>query len=120
MGSAIERALRNAKDINVAPADADGSELRVWTSLTGSLACQGFQIGGGQATIATSPGLLPAVTDWADWQDGIVQHGSEPYFVRVGDTVTYTFDITTESAPVPFSGRAKMRSTATGETAPCW
>jgi prepilin-type N-terminal cleavage/methylation domain-containing protein len=121
MGSTIERAMRNARDFQVAPDDDDGTELRVWTTLSGSLECQGFQLVPGGAKLATSAGSpLPAVSTWGPWDTGVVQHGSEPFFSRVGETVTYTFDLTTESVPVHFVGEAYMRSTPKGAVSPCW
>jgi hypothetical protein len=75
----------------------------------------------GEARISTSSGALPAQsTTWAEWETGVVQNGSTPFFVENGDTVTYTFDVETESAPVRFSGEAAPRSTATGVSSPCW
>lgn len=120
MGSAMERALRNAKDIQVLPTEANGTELRVWTTLGGQQTCQGFQLTTGTATIATSNGMLPAVGNWGEWETGILTHDGEPFIVKSGDTVRYAFDIETDSAPAQFSGEATMRSTATGEISPCW
>lgn len=121
MGSAIERAMRNAKDFAVAPSDEDGTELRVWTSLGGNLTCQAFQLITGEARIATTSGILPAVSSWGDWQEGVGQQGSTPYFERSGNTVIYSFQLATDSAPVPISGQAKMRTIHDpGEVSPCW
>lgn len=119
MGSAIERAMRNALDFDVD--DATGTELRVRTSLGGSLACQAFLLQDGQARLSVSSAAIPAISsNWADWASGIAQNGSTPFFVENGDTVSYTFDIETDSAPVRFSGEAAARSTATGVSSPCW
>lgn len=120
MGAAIERAMRNAKDLQVSPTDDNGTELRVWTSLGGDRTCQGFQLTTGTARIATSSGMLPGVDTWGAWQEGILQHDSSPFFERVGDTVAYSFEIETDSAPVPISGQAKMRSSHIGGASPCW
>lgn len=121
MGSAIERAMRNAKDFTVSPSDADGTELRVWTSLGGDLTCQAFQLATGEARIVTRSGTLPAVTSWGNWQVGVGKQGATPYFQRSGSTVTYSFELATDSAPVPISGQAKMRTIHDpGEVSPCW
>jgi Tfp pilus assembly protein PilW len=121
MGSAIERAMRNAKDFTVAPTDDNGTELRVWTSLGGDLTCQAFQLASGEARIVTTSGPLPAITGWGDWQDGVGQQGVTPYFQRSGNTLAYSFELATDSAPVPISGQAKMRTIHDpGETSPCW
>ncbi|HEY9309130.1 MAG TPA: hypothetical protein VIP82_15110 [Microbacterium sp.] len=118
MGSALERAMRNALDFDV---DNTGTVLRVRTSLTGPHACQGFLLTDDEARIAMSSGALPANTnDWADWESDVVQNGTSPFFVENGDTVVYTFDIETDSAPVRFSGEAAARSVATGTSSPCW
>ncbi|MDR7190286.1 Tfp pilus assembly protein PilW [Microbacterium sp. BE35] len=119
IGSAIERAMRNALDFDVD--DATGTELRVRTSLGGNLACQAFLLKDGDARFTTSSGALPTLaSDWARWENGIAQYASTPFFVENGDVVTYTFDIETDSAPVRFSGEAAARSTATGVSSPCW
>ncbi|WP_347979141.1 prepilin-type N-terminal cleavage/methylation domain-containing protein [Microbacterium sp. ProA8] len=121
MGSTIERAMRNAKDFTVAPNDDDGTELRVWTSLGGSLTCQGFQLAVGEARIATSSGSLPVVGNWGVWDVGVAKQGSKPFLQRSGNTVTYSFELATDSAPVPISGQAKMRTIKdSGEVSPCW
>jgi hypothetical protein len=118
MGSAVERAMRNALDFDV---DASGTTLRVRTSLSGELACQGFLLTDGAARIATSSGALPADTaSWGDWGGAVAQNGSTPFFAETGDTVTYTFDLETDGAPVRFSGEAAARSVATGVSSPCW
>lgn len=117
VGSTIERAMRNALQYEVSPG---GNVLTVRTSLEGELACQGFQFLGGEAQISMSSGLLSPPSDWPQWQDGIRQRGSIPFFTDTGDAVTYTFDIGTASAPVRFSGEAALRTPLTGESAPCW
>ncbi|WP_169582762.1 MULTISPECIES: hypothetical protein [Microbacterium] len=118
MGRAIERAVRNALAFEV---DATGTQLRVRTSLPGSLACQAFQLTAGQARLALESTALPALaSDWTDWEDGVAQDGSTPFFATSGQQVFYTFEITTEAAPVRISGEASTRSTPTGVTAPCW
>ncbi len=121
MGATIERAMRNAKDFVVAPSDDSATELRVWTSLGGDKTCQAFRLDVGQARIASSASTLPAVGAWGNWQVGVQQQGTQPFFQRVGNTVIYTFELETDSAPVPISGQAKMRTIHDpGETSPCW
>ena len=118
MGHTIERAVRNGLAFEV---DATGTELRVRTSLSGSLACQAFQLTTGQARMALSSTALPAAaTDWTQWEDGITKDGVTPFLAASGQRVSYTFEITTEGAPVRISGEASTRSTPTGVTAPCW
>jgi hypothetical protein len=118
MGSTIERALRDGLTFSVS---ADGTTLRVRTSLPGELACQGFQLMSGQARLTQSSAALTSpATTWTAWQSGIAQDGSINFFVVDGQNVTYTFEIETDSAPVRFVGEASTRSTPTGVTAPCW
>lgn len=119
-GAAVERAVRNAVDLRVLPSDTDGTRLEVWTSLGGSLTCQGFELTEGFAAMSRSAGVLPALPDWGSWATDILRHDGEPFFARAGDTVVYTFDVETESASVRFSGEASMRSTRDGEESPCW
>ena len=120
MGAMIERAVRNAKAMRVYPADDAGTELRVWTTLGGGLECQGFQLTSGQARLTTTAGsVLPVASSWGEWDSTVIQHGSEPFFVRVGDTLTYTFDLATDSAPVQFSGEVAARYVEVGGS-PCW
>lgn len=118
MGSTIERAMRNALDFDVT---AGGTELRVRTSLQGTLACQAFQLSSGQSRMSVRSAGLPALaSNWTPWQQGVAQDGSTPFFSAIGDTVTYTFKIQTNSTPVRISGQASPRSTATGVSTPCW
>lgn len=120
IGQSIERAMRNAQAFDVS---TDGTLLRVDTRLGGSRRCQGFWMNGGAAYMTTSASALPsAVTpDWPDpWQSGVVQNGSTRFFEQDGLSVTFTFDITTDSAPVRFQGEAAMRTPATGGSSPCW
>jgi hypothetical protein len=118
MGSAVERAMRNALDFDV---DSSGTVLRVRTSLGGELACQGFLLDDGEARMSTSSGpLLLASSSWGDWESDVIRNGSTPFFAEVGDTVIYTFDIETDSAPVRFAGEAAARSVPTGVSSPCW
>lgn len=122
MGSTIERAMRNAKGFQLTPSDDSAIELRVWTSLGGNRTCQAFQLDVGQARIASSTSTLPDPSSWGDWEVGVQRQGTSPFFRRIGaTTVEYTFQLETTSAPVPFSGEAKMRTIVDpGETSPCW
>ncbi|WP_426325004.1 PilW family protein [Microbacterium sp. E-13] len=120
IGQGIERAMRNAQAFEVS---TDGTLLRIDTRLDGARRCQAFWMTGGAAYMTTSATSLPAAitTDWPDpWQLGVVQNGTTRFFEQDGLTVAFTFDITTESAPVRFEGEAAMRTPATGGTTPCW
>lgn len=118
MGSTIERAMRNALDFEVS---ADQQELRVRTSLGGTQQCQAFYLAAGTARLAQSAGALPALsTSWTAWNEGVKKNGSTPFFTQTGQSVVYSFDIETESAPVRFAGEASTRSTPTGVSSPCW
>ena len=120
IGQSIERAMRNAQAFEVS---TDGTLLRIDSRLDGARRCQGFWVTGGAAYMTTSASALPAAitTDWPEaWQMGVVQNGTTRFFEQDGLAVIYTFDITTESAPVRFQGEAAMRTPATGGTTPCW
>lgn len=118
MSSTIERAIRNALSFAIS---SDGTTLRVRTSLSGSLECQGFQLlPTGQARLTQSPSALPASSTWTPWHEGVAQDGLIKFFAADGQDVTYTFEIATDSAPVRFVGVVSTRSTPTGVTAPCW
>jgi type II secretory pathway pseudopilin PulG len=127
MSSAIERAVRNGLEYDIANG---GNTLRVRTSLTGSLACQGFHLVDGQpARFTTSSGALAADPDqWPEWVtavDAEVLSGGVvvPFFtlpVGASSTVGFTFLIPTESAPVRFDGEVATRSVPTGGSSPCW
>ncbi|WP_175525243.1 prepilin-type N-terminal cleavage/methylation domain-containing protein [Microbacterium sp. cf046] len=117
ISSTIERAMRNALAFDVS---ADGTTLRVRTSLNGILACQGFVLTPGQSRMSLSSSTLTDNSTWAEWQPGVVPRGSVPFFSVTASTVMYTFDIQTSSTPVRFGGQAFARSSATGVTTPCW
>ncbi len=117
MGATIERAVRNALEFDVS---ADGSQLRVRTSLDGSLECQGFFLTDGTARFSQSSATLTDPSTWTPWQQGIARADGADYFTRSGDTVRYAFDVRTDSASVRFLGEAASRSAATGVSAPCW
>lgn len=118
MGAVIERAVRNGLAVDVS---ADGTQLKVRTSLEGSLACQAFLLTDGQARVTQTPTLIPAdATTWSDWEKGIARDGMTPYFVATGTNVVYAFAIATDSAPVRIVGEAAPRTVASGVSAPCW
>jgi Tfp pilus assembly protein PilW len=118
ISATIERAMRNALDFEVS---LDGQTLRVRTSLDGDLRCQGFHISGGTARWVLVDQDLPVSTAaWTEWETGVRQNGTTPYFVPGSKDVTYTFDIATDSAPVRFEGKGAARSALSGESAPCW
>ncbi|NLP85910.1 prepilin-type N-terminal cleavage/methylation domain-containing protein [Microbacterium sp. CFH 90308] len=121
VGSTIERALRNATEYQVT---ADGTELRVYTTLGGSLECQGFRLTAGSlrmsSTSIASGGLAADATTWPEWQTGIAARGTTPFLEPVGSAVTYTFDVTTESASVRFAGEASARTPLKGDDGGCW
>jgi type II secretory pathway pseudopilin PulG len=127
MSSAIERAVRNGLEYDIANS---GNTLRVRTSLTGSLQCQGFHLVDGQpARFTASSGALAADPDqWPEWVtqvDAEVLSGGVvvPFFALpagANSTVGFTFLIPTESAPVRFDGEVATRSVPTGVSSPCW
>ncbi|KQZ83956.1 hypothetical protein ASD56_07950 [Microbacterium sp. Root166] len=118
VGATIERAMRNALFFEV---DATGTELRVRTSLDGELQCQGFRIVAGAAQMTTDTTTLSTPsTSWPTWQSGVVQRPGVPFFVATGDVVVYTFDLTTESAPVRIKGEVATRSMTAGGSGTCW
>ncbi|WES65699.1 prepilin-type N-terminal cleavage/methylation domain-containing protein [Microbacter sp. GSS18] len=120
VSSAIERAVRNALFYQVSDG---GTVLRVSTSLEGSLKCQGFRlIADGAAHFTTSATALNAtLSTWPDWQDGIRPQGTMPFFDdSAPGTVSYAFEIETDSAPVRFSGEVGPRSVQEGNPDSCW
>jgi type II secretory pathway pseudopilin PulG len=123
ISSAVERAMRNAMAFQVT--GIDGSELWVWTSAAVGAECQGFRLTDGQAQMKTSTGTLGSPADWPEWQDGVKQQMSASgtaidFFREAGRTVSYTFDIRTDSAPVRFVGEASTRYASSGGVNPCW
>lgn len=123
VASEIERAMRNAVAFDVS---ADGTTLRVNSSLTGSRECQAFSVAadGAHMTVASAPAAASA---WPLWQRNIAQAGATPFFSKNGSAVTYTFNALSASdtgviaaAPVHFSGTVYMRNAAAGSLAPCW
>ncbi|WOQ70428.1 hypothetical protein RYJ27_04255 [Microbacterium limosum] len=118
MGAVIERALHNGLAFDVS---ADGTQLRVRTSLEGNLECQAFLLTDGQARMTQSASAIPSdPSTWSNWEQNVLPDGAAPYFDATGSSVSYSFTIATDSAPVRISGQAAVRAVATGVTAPCW
>jgi hypothetical protein len=117
VASVIERAVRNADYIDVS---ADQSTLLVQTSLGGALTCQGFHLTTSELLMAIRSTPLGDPTLWPSWKDGVQPQGTTPFLTRTGNTVSYAFDMTTQSAPVHFTGRAALRSVSTGQARSCW
>ncbi|WP_344784885.1 hypothetical protein [Microbacterium kribbense] len=117
VASTLERSMRNALAFDVS---ADGTTLRVRTSLNDNLVCQGFAISAaaGAQFIQTSS-TLPAAGTWPVWQSDVAVHGSAPFITRTLNGVAYNFDLTTDGARVHFAGTTTGRN-LTGVTAPCW
>jgi type II secretory pathway pseudopilin PulG len=119
VGSAIERAMRNALYFEVESNDV----LLVRTSLTGAQECQGFRLSAGtspdfgnaQMDMAEKPAsgvALPSDrSTWPEWQSGVAQQGTTNYFTKTGDgTLKYAFQIETDAAPVAFASSIAPRS----------
>ena len=119
VASTIERAMRNALFFDVTES---GTVLRVYTSLAGELKCQGFRVTDGGAQFTTDAALLSTPnTSWPAWQSGLTQIGTTPYLVRTtAGSLTYTFRITTEAAPVSFTGDVLPRSIQDTGSGGCW
>ncbi|MBW9108893.1 hypothetical protein [Microbacterium ureisolvens] len=119
VSSTIERAMRNALFFEVTES---GTVLRVRTSLSGDKKCQGFRITDAAAQFTwNSVTLTTSNTAWPSWQPGINAQGGTPYFVRTPEgSLSYTFKITTEAAPVAFSGDVAPRSVQETGSGGCW
>ena len=119
VASTIERAMRNALYFDVTES---GTVLRVSTSLTGDLKCQGFRLTDPGAQLTTDPSLLTSPnTAWPSWQTGITKQGTAPYFARTAaNSLTYTFKITTDASPVTFSADVAPRSVQEVGSDGCW
>jgi len=127
IGSSIEKAVRNAVEFDVT---GGGTQLRVGTSLSSGLRCQGFRFAtvGADGTLqwsASSSALAGGA--WPEWESDVVQATGPggiviPVFevTGAGNAVTYTFDIETEAAPVRIRGQVAMRSAATVGSTSCW
>ncbi|KAF2411685.1 hypothetical protein B1729_18990 [Microbacterium sp. B35-04] len=127
IGSAIERAMRNALWFDV-PAVYGGEVLVVSTSLEGTLKCQGFRFTAGGAPEYGAAQLSMAEvslsgdsTNWPEWNTGVAKQGTTPYFRKTVDgTLAYTFQIETDAAPVEFSSDIAPRSTQAAGSDGCW
>ena len=113
IGSAIEKAVRNAVYVTTPNSDT----LLVRTAL--SEKCFGFHIGpaedvtGGSITTVTTTvgaGPLPATTSWPIWDPQIELDGSKSSLTKVGTTVRYVFVIETDASPVRIQGEVAQRS----------
>lgn len=117
VASTLERSMRNALAFSVS---ADGSTLLVRTSLDNSLVCQGFALSTSSgAKFTQTSTALPASSTWPTWQTGVVAHGATPFISQTLNGVSYSFDLTTNGAPVHFAGTVTARN-LTGVTSPCW
>lgn len=119
VSSTVERAMRNALFFDVTES---GTVLRVHTSLTGDLKCQGFRMTDAAAQFSgASVALISPNTAWPSWQSGVSKQGTTPYFFRTpAGSLTYTFKITTDAAPVTFSGDVAPRSEQDTGSGGCW
>ncbi|MFE5410703.1 PilW family protein [Microbacterium sp. NPDC056569] len=119
VSSTVERAMRNALFFDVTES---GSVLRVRTSLTGDMRCQGFRLTDAAAQFTVDAAALPLPnTAWPVWKSGLAKQGSTPYFVRTaGGSLSYTFQISTNAAPVTFSGDVATRSEQETGSGGCW
>lgn len=119
MGATIERAVRNAVAFEVAT-DAAGSTLRVRTTLSGSLTCQGFTFSGGDVRMRLSASALMDPSGWTTWESAVTRSGADAFFRPEDSAVAYAFEIETDSAPVRIAGEVATRINATaGVLAPC-
>jgi hypothetical protein len=124
VSSAIEKAMRNGVHFDVNPG---GTILMVQTTLGGDLACQAFHLEDDVAEMKmTASGLAAAPWGaWLEadsdrsWQALVAQSTSTPFFTKTDETLTYTFDIETEAAPVRFRGEASVRWVESGSPT-CW
>ena len=116
VGSMVERAVRNARFVDVS---TDGTTLRVLTSLSGGLKCQGFAVIGGEVKVSANAGTLPAT--WPVWAPPISPSNIAPYFAQsVDGVVTYKLDLDTDSSPVRISGAVVPRSALLLTNGGCW
>lgn len=121
VASAVERAVRNGLYVEVS---ADGTTLRVSTSLSGSLKCQAFLLAdtsGGIARFSASSGPLGDSSTWPTWQTGVAADGATPFFDdSTPGVIRYGFQLDTDSAPVRFAGEVAPRSVQDATNGGCW
>ena len=121
VASAIERAVRNGLYVQVSDS---GTVLRVSTSLSGSLKCQGFRVtsdAGGTARYSMSASTLGTSDTWPEWQPAVMAQPGTPYFEEPSPgVIRYSFQLETESAPVRFAGEVSPRSIQEGDSDSCW
>ena len=127
IGSAIERAMRNALWFDV-PASYGGDVLVVSTSLEGASKCQGFRFtAGGAPDFGAAQLSMDEValsgdpTNWPEWKSGVAKQGTTPFFRKTVDgTLAYAFQIETDAAAVEFSSDIAPRSTQAAGSDGCW
>ncbi|GAA1933121.1 hypothetical protein GCM10009775_26410 [Microbacterium aoyamense] len=109
---AIERAVRNAKDVSVS---SDGSTITVLTTL--ATPCQSWRVSGGALQIAQGGGA----PSWKTFAEDVeLPEGSSVYFSESGDSaVSYHLAFPTDSQPVTFVGSILPRSTGGSVSASC-
>lgn len=136
MGAMIERAIRNAEEIDTGSASTD--VLIVRTCLGSgddppneSLKYQGFAVTADPSSgtehasrdiirFATSnTPLLADPTSWPEWQPHVHVTGWDITSPATG-VVNYTFEVETDSAPVQITGTVKMRSQSQSLEDGCW
>lgn len=121
VASSIERAVRNGLYVQVSDG---GTVLRVSTSLTGALKCQGFRVtsdAGGAAHFSASATTLGTSDTWPEWQPGVVAQTGTPFFDEPSPgVIRYRFQLETDSAPVRFAGEVSPRSIQEGDSDSCW
>jgi prepilin-type N-terminal cleavage/methylation domain-containing protein len=134
VSSAVEKAMRNALHFEVfegAVTQANGSELRVRTTLPGDLECQAFHVADGVAEMKSSNSRVD-LAGWGSWldvtnYDAFVVNVKAPTTgafrqtptTGAGTTLTYDFAVRTDSAPVKFTGEVSIRAAEAG-TGGCW
>lgn len=119
--SSIERAVRNAEEIQV----TGGTLLQVRTTFTGSKQCQSFEIKssggvGDSAYFASAAGATPTFGGPLIRERVAAAAALTPYFSLADGSVAYSFQIDTESAPVLFQGTVAARNSLGTGGAPCW
>lgn len=121
--SSIERAVRNAEAVSVS-----GDVLQVRTRIGGVVDCRAFRFVPADADPATEPltgdaGFFATGTAPLAWPGAWITEKVSPigpaYFTLDATTVTYGFQIATESAPVVFQGEIAVRNAFAAGGSPC-